>query len=257
MRVPEELQTQEELLALVTEIRSGSTKAKAEAWQELMYRMRPLVVSILRRKGHGLGQSHGKYNREDLDDMTTTAWEGVWETVQDYDPDHEVGKTFWQVCYWRVNNSVNTYLANNSGHLPLTYWAWQKARGIDNVLDDEERVWSDMTEEELAELTGVKSAKAILEARREAYQLDEDADLNYSPSAEEEMISNMEYADLNETLDSMIDALQRGNTDKAESLAWDYVDRQDTITGESEEGVVDQLLDTAHDALALKREEEL
>lgn len=244
-RVPEELQTQEELLPLVMAARDGSE----EAALELQRRMRPLVVSIVKRKGHGkVGYSKGRYTAEQLDDMTMTAWEGVWETVKDYDPEHEGGQTFWKVCYWRINNTVNTWMAEHSGALPLTYWAWQKAPQIDKTLEEAGiGNWEDLGPETLAEITGVKSARAILDARREAWAIDPDLDAPSTQSAEDEYMENLDLdmqRDLTNTLDAMSTLLQSGgDPDVAETLAWDYVDRHDIDTNDV--SLVDMMLEQA------------
>lgn len=240
MRVPEELQTQEELWKLVQRSRNGEEKAK----QEIMYRLRPLVVSILRRKGHGTDtKSHGEYGREALDDMTMTAWEGVWEIVQQYDPRHEAGLSIWKSCYWRVNNKVNVWMANNSGGLPMTYWAWQKAPGIDLALNDAQVNWQELSDARLVEITGVSSTRQILEARRKLWQLDPEKDDTVTESAEEAYMSTTE-TDLQDTLNLMRGWLDFGQRGTAEGLAWDYVDRQEYLPS-SEVDTVDTMLKAA------------
>lgn len=248
-RVPEELQTQEALLALLLQSRAGSEAAK----HELMRRMRPLVVSILRRKGHGTDtKSHGEYGREALDDMTMTAWEGVWEIVRDYDPDHEAGLTFWKSCYWRVNNKVNTWMANNSGGLPMTYWAWQKAPSIDIALSDAQVDWQALSDEELVSITGINSTRQILEARRKLWQIDPEKDAAATESAEDAYMTQL-TSDLHNTIGAMIEAFAEGDPQHAESLAWDYVDRQ-SIPDRRELKMVDGMMYEASTLQQLNQE---
>lgn len=241
MRVPEELQTQEQLLGLVLASRMGDESAKTE----LMRRMRPLVVSILRRKGHGTDtKSHGEYGREALDDMTMTAWEGVWEIVQTYDPNHEAGLSFWKSCYWRVNNNVNVWMAKNSGGLPMTYWAWQKAPGIDVSLSEAQVNWQELSDEELVEITGVSSTRQILEARRKLWQIDPEKDATTTGSAEEAYMDNSAEEDMDNTIQLMTGWVELGEDGTAEGAAWDYVDRHN-VSLKDEVSVVDAMMSLA------------
>lgn len=224
MRVPEELQTQGELVRLVGEARGGSERAK----EELAYRMRPLVVNVVRRYQKAEGANGRYYSREDEDDIEMAGWEGLWEAVQRYDPNHEMGKPFWTVANYRINHHVREWVARNSGSIGMPRKAWRQAADIDDVLEQEDMEdWENYTEEELAEVTGINHAHQILMARRLSWQVDPEKDADADFSAEEEYMALDMQKDMTNTLDAMALMIQRDQDDVAETLAWDYVDRHD------------------------------
>ena len=226
MPVPEHLQTQEELARLVQEAQGGSEEAK----RQLTYRMRPLVVNVARRYQKAEGHTGRYYNRQDEDDIEMAAWIGLWEAVERYDVNHIEGKKFWTVANYRITHHVREWVARNSGSISMPRKAWRQAYDIDMALEREGmQDWEQYTAEELKDATGVKSAEAILNARRNAWQIDADRDdLTTSQSAEEEYMGalDMQY-DLKNTLDAMCSMLQQDEEDVAETLAWDYIDRHE------------------------------
>ena len=226
MAVPEHLQTQEELAKLVAESQGGAEAAK----KELAYRMRPLVVNVVRRYQKAEGYAGRYYSREDEDDIEMAGWEGLWEAVQRYDPEHEQGKKFWTVANYRINHHVREWVARNSGSISMPRKAWRQAYEIDQALEVEGMEdWEQYNPEQLKKATGVNSAYEILNARRLSWQIDTDKDqLDATQSAEEEYMSGLDMQnDLENTIDAMCAMLQEGNEDFAETLAWDYIDRHD------------------------------
>ena len=217
-------------MRLVAEAQAGSEQAK----EQLAYRMRPLVVNVAKRYQHPEGTGGRYYNYHDLDDMRMAAWEGLWEAVQRYDPDHEAGKPFWTVANYRITHHVREWVARNSGSIGMPRKAWRQAYDIDQALEDlNMEDWESYDKETLKDATGVNSAQEILRARRHAWEIDADLDTTHTSSAEEEYLMNVELdmqKDLTNTLDAMCFILQKGDEDAedvAETLAWDYVDRHD------------------------------
>ena len=152
-----------------------------EAAQELAYRMRPLVVNVVMRYQKAEGSTGRYYSPEDEDDIEMAGWEGLWEAVHRYSPDHEKGKKFWTVANYRINHHVREWVARNSGSISMPRKAWRQAADIDDALEEQGHdQWEGLTKEELTDITGINHAQEILKARRLAWQIDPDKDAKSS-----------------------------------------------------------------------------
>jgi len=212
-QVAKELQTQAALLPLVKGAQSGN----AADLEELAWRVRPLVYNLAMKYGRGHRQTNtydqnaggqrsrkragakniygpdywgtDRYGREGRAEIVQEAWAGFSEAVERYDPDHPAGKPFWTVVSYRVTKHIKRYLALTSGAVPMTAQAWEDAWNIDKALEAEGIVeWEKLSDDALFELTGKRSAGAILRARTPGHTLfetdEEKQDVTHSAEAE-------------------------------------------------------------------------
>lgn len=169
--VPKEEQTQAALVPLIQAAQAGDARAK----DELVRRMRPLVMNLVMKYRHGSAgkdHGHGRYTPEERAEIEQEAWAGLADAVQRYDPDHPAGKPFWTVAGYRITQAIKTWQGAHSGSLRLPRKAWLQAWHIDADLEYAGmQDWEQYSDEELAAATGVNLAGSILRARTNAITL--------------------------------------------------------------------------------------
>lgn len=190
--VPKSLQTPAELSRLAVLAQQGDE----EAMLDLMWRMKPLVINLALKYGHGkTAEGHGRYNEAQRYEITQEAWVGFFEAVKRWDPNHPAGKSLWTVAGYRIGIAIKHWQASNSGGLGLTRHAWERAYAIDKALEEAGmQEWEAYSDTELKAATGVHSAGAILRARKPGHSLlPQDADnIRHYQSAEDDYLEVQE-----------------------------------------------------------------
>lgn len=175
------------------------------ALEELMWRMRPLVMNLANKYSYGTGSlTHERYSKEQWQEIQQEAWAGLMDAVERYDPKHPAGKPFWTVAGYRITHHIKEWQGAHSGSLRLPREAWRQAWHIDKTLEAEGmEEWEQYTDVELAAITGVHSAGPILRARTEGFTLFDDDQDNHRrhQSAEDEFWEAQEASLASDLLD--------------------------------------------------------
>lgn len=219
--------TKAELNETATLAQSGDEAAKT-ALGEMM---QPYVIAYLRR-------IKGDYTPEQRNEMTQTAWVGVYEALRRWDP--EAGVKFNTHAYWWVHGEVQKWLAQNSGVISLPRQAWANVGRIEAAVlhqTNGEKMPYDLTDEELAEYAvrnrggrfgPFPAAGDAVRARQQAYEVkDPEGGLGRSSqSAEADYLE--ESIDLDTEALAAIgfirEALDEGDEDMALTIAEDLVE---------------------------------
>jgi RNA polymerase sigma factor (sigma-70 family) len=213
----------EEFNAIAIRAQTGNERAK----EELLDIMRPYVVRLV-------AKIHGDYSYADKDEITQSAWLGVFVALKSFDP--EGGTQFSSWAWPHMQHEVFEWLSRNSGAIPMPRTAWKFTRRMEaawmNLYPD--RPITDATEEELADLEipairdGVQTTikvgygAAAMRAKLALKEVDEDFEPSPSPSAEDdyfEISDDDDDRDLGETLILVVDALRELPEDEREDAA--------------------------------------
>lgn len=220
------------LRPLVVRAREGDQAAASE----LVEVMRPVVVSLIHLD---------YYDREQRDEQEAAGYLGLWEAVQRYDPDHDAGKDFKLVAWYRIRHHIQEWLAKNTGVIPMPRTsAWQKGHKIDAELaayarenPDDPLPEEHMTNEQLDEITGIRHTRAIMTARAESMPFEPELDAPAVDSAESVFFDGY-AADLERAALVFLDLL-----DDLEPEEWYEAARQFCHEWDLDPEIADRLID--------------
>ena len=229
--------TKEELNAVAVAAQAGNREAAAKLGEM----MQPFVISYLRTIG-------GDYTPEQRNEMTQSAWLGVYEALGRWDGERDV--KFNTYAHLWVKGEVQRWLAKNSGTIPLPRQAWADALSVEKevlVKTENQKMPYEIPDEILAEIElpakgrakKFASAGAAFRARQQPYEVDGD-DKEWqgeTASAEDEFFDQSDDADKEalwavEGIRFWLDMDDPEAEEQAWTLVFEFVDRM-----KAEEGI--------------------
>lgn len=206
--------TKEELNDAAMAAQSGGERER-----DLLARMmRPYVVKLAYTYSRT-----GDYTYEQGQELTQSAWLGVWIALPKFDPG--VGTKFSTYAHYWMRNEIQQWMAKNSRALPLSRRQWINSMRIQAAFEElyPDQLIENASDEQLAGLeisdydsldkkVKIKHAGDIMRAKRSSVEIDVNMTENSAASAESDFFE-VAYDQDADALDAI--ALMRETDDEA------------------------------------------